>query len=60
MCRKEPKFREVTTNSLALFHSLSGRGRAALLVSVDHAVARGDGQEHLQTGDKEASAEPRW
>lgn len=39
---------------------MSGGGRAALLVSVDHAVARCDRQKHLQTGDQEASAEPRW
>lgn len=38
----------------------AGWGRAALLVSVDHAVARGDCQEHLQAGDQETSAEPRW
>lgn len=37
-----------------------GWGHAALLVSVYHAVARGHCQEHLQAGDQETTAEPRW
>lgn len=44
--------------SFSLF--LPGWGRAALFVSVYHAVARGHCQEHLQAGDQETSTEPRW
>lgn len=61
--RRNPAKSRLTTPSSAFFSSPrfpAGWGRAALLVSVDHAVARGDCQEHLQAGDQETSAEPRW
>lgn len=43
--QKFSKVKEVTWCTLR--HPISGRGRAALLVFVNHAVARGDGEEHL-------------
>ena len=39
------------------FHAAGWRG-VTLLISLHHVVAGGDGQEHLQAGDQEATTDP--